>query len=120
MPVALAGILKLAVKLPSVSVETADGLVVAGRPLYLMVTGLLELNPLPVIVTAVPEAPLAGVTVIFCPMVKGDVAELLLASWAFRVWIPRELRGMVKVLVLKLPLASVVVAVSVLILRSSR
>ena len=66
---------------------------------------------MPLMVTVSPVAPEVGVTVILGDTVKVAVAELLLSSWAFMVWLPREVGGMVKAVVVKLPaVVAVVVA----------
>lgn len=109
MPAVQSGTEKEALKLPLASVEIAVGLVVTGTPLYLMIVDMLGLKPVPVTVTVVPGAPVVGEIVIFCSTVKLAIAELALTSWAFMVWLPREVGGIVKVLLVKLPVVLVVV-----------
>ena len=114
MPARPAGTIKLALKLPLASVVTVAGVVVTALLLYLMVIVLLAPKPVPLTVTLVPETPLVGEMVIFCATVKVAVAELALASWAFMVWLPREVGGIAKVLLGKVPLLLVEVVVPML------
>ena len=70
---------------------------------------------MPLTATVVPEKPVVGLMVIPCPTVKVAVAELPALSWAFMVWLPRALAGIVKTAPLKVPL-EVVIAVPTFVL----
>ncbi len=78
---ALAGMVKLVVKLPVASVLVVPTLVSS----KLMVTLELAAKPLPLTVPVSPTRPEVGVMLTFCPVVKVAVAKLPLASWALIV-----------------------------------
>jgi len=94
-----AGVLKLALTLPLLSVVV----VVIVAPLYVIVTDALARKPLPVTFTFVPAAPVVGLIVDLEVTLKVAVSELPEASWALRVWLPPYVGGTLTAVLLKFP-----------------
>jgi hypothetical protein len=111
-PLAVKGMVTVAVNCPLADVVTDVGLVVNGDVSNFTLTLLSALKFEPAIVTVAPRLAVVGdsVTVPDATTVKVAVAFLPVASLAVTVWLPTDVVGIV-MLVLKLPAAVVVTAV---------
>ncbi len=103
MLVLLVGTKNFPVKLPVWLVLTDAGFVATTIPAKVAVIFEEAAKPLPLIVTSSSTGPDVGLIVIRCLVVNTPVLLLLLASTAFRLWLPLLLSGTIMAVSVKLP-----------------